>query len=362
MAPTARRAPIARVAFALCALALPAAGANYYSVTSGGAQLDFGDAPRPLSGSGGLFKIPPNPNPAKALVKQTAGADPKQITIPPGVLVRKAPGKKFLGVAKRNNRIFQVRTNATFSVPAATAILKAGGRTGAATTTFTGPGSTSIRYAKKAAQFGGPAQIKALAVTPTRIWARGPSAAVPCKHPTFGGVDSGCIAVLLASHRGTLAAPGAKVGFVTTTPGGPAVMSPGSVLVSVPAATGLVAKSSPLPIGGKTAQFTNMVTSSGFPWTTGMLTISAPTAVGGKELLTLTGMDSRINGVGTLSLVSGALSTRTRTGANANRGWLQINLPEPPAAIGAAAALGALVLIHSLVARRTRAPRGRSSD
>lgn len=360
MAANARRPPIARVAIALCALALPAAAANYYSISSGGAQLDFGDAPRPLSGSGMMFKIPPNPNPAKALVKQTAGADPKQITLPPGVLVRKAPGLKALGVALRNNRIFQIRTNAEFSVPAATAgsaILRAGGRTGAATTTLTGPGGTVIRYAKTVAQFGGPAQIKALAATPTRIWALGPMAmAPPCKHPTFGGADSGCAAVLLASDRGALAAPGAKVGFVLTTPGGPPV---GSVAVSVPFATGLVAKSAPQVM---TSPFTNKATSSGFPWTTGMVTISAPSAAGGAELFTLTGMDSRVKGVGALSLVSGALSIRARTGANANRGWLQITLPEPPAAIGAAAALGALALIRSLVAYRARAAARRRSS
>jgi hypothetical protein len=295
--------------------------------------------------------IAPNPDPAKRLIKQTTGADPKRMTLPPGVFLRKAPGPGFVGVAQQNGRMFQVRTNAAFSAPAnvlGSAFLKAGGRTGAAITTLMGSGSNIIRYAKLAAQFGGPAQIKVVPATPIRVWARD-KAAVPCKHPSFGGADTNCIAYLLPAYPGALAAPGAKVGFATMTVGGPPV-SNNVVAVSVPKATGLVAKSA---VVGKVV-LTNVASSSGFPWTTGKVTISAPSAFGIPERFTLTGMDSRVNGVGTISLVSGALSKRTITAANANRGWLRLTVPEPGALVGAAAALGTLAACHFLMRRRAR--------
>jgi len=103
-----------------------------------------------------------------------------------------------------------------------------------------------------------------------------------------------------------------------------------------------------------TAPISNMATSEGFPWTTGMLTISQPAAKGSPEVFTLTGMDSRVGGVGTISLVAGALSDRVTTGPNANRSWARYTLPEPGAVLGAAAALAMLGVCHGLVRRRSR--------
>src|SRR5687768_17342431 len=94
-----------------CALAvLGSAGAvrgqTYYSLTGGsGAQLQLGnDFFLPVqTGYTSLFpsmtgfpplRIPRQKNPSEALVKQTAGPDPKRITIPPAVLHRPAPGAK----------------------------------------------------------------------------------------------------------------------------------------------------------------------------------------------------------------------------------------------------------------------------
>jgi len=97
----------------------------------------------------------------------------------------------------------------------------------------------------------------------------------------------------------------------------------------------------------------NMVTATkGFPWTTGAITISAPGTP--PELFFLSGTDMRVAGSGNVSLVSGALSQRALSKANANRGWLSLTLPEPTAALGAAGALVMLGICHGLVRRRSR--------
>jgi hypothetical protein len=97
-----------------------------------------------------------------------------------------------------------------------------------------------------------------------------------------------------------------------------------------------------------------MASSIGFPWTTGRITISAAGAAGAAEKFVITGMDSRMNGVGTISLVSGAVSFRNITGTNANRGWLRLIVPEPGAMVGAAAALAVLAICHVVSSRRER--------
>lgn len=49
---------------------------------------------------------------------------------------------------------------------------------------------------------------------------------------------------------------------------------------------------------------------------------------------------------------AGALSQRTLTGPNSNRGWMR--MPEPHAVLGAAAALAVLAICHAVVCRRSR--------
>src|SRR6185295_13543865 len=111
-------------------------------------------------------------------------------------------------------------------------------------------------------------------------------------------------------------AAGGPAGNKQTTPGTPPA-KPGKVALSgEPCAF----KTTPLVATG-TAD--NMATSIGFPWTTGALTISQPAAIAAPEKFHITGMDGRIKGVGTIQLVSSALSKRLATGPNANRTWVE---------------------------------------
>jgi hypothetical protein len=297
--------------------------------------------------------IPVNKNPANALIQQTTGPDPKQITIPPGVLRRPPPGQKALGLAKLNPKLLEVRTNVDLSAPAAklgAAVLRAGGRTGPPVATYHGPiAGDVVIYEKTAAQFGGPLQTRIAPASPNRVFAHN-GVKLPCKHPFFLGADASCQALVFDEAPGTLAAIGAKVGFTLMTPGLLA-MSPARVFASIPNTTGRIAKSAS---AAKSGSLTNMLTSAGFPWTTGRLIVDERSALGDFETFTITGMDSRMNGVGTISLVSGALTKRPFSGPNGNRGWLRLTVPEPGAAIGALAALATLTACHFATRRRTR--------
>jgi hypothetical protein len=344
---------------------------TYYSVTAGGGQAQIGAGlPLPIQaattggtmmspiGTGTMFPpllIPLNANPSKRLVKQTAGPDPKKMTVPPSVFKRPGPGPLKVGVALNNPKVFQVQTNLVFTGPHpafGTMTFQAGGRTGAATTTFNGiPAGATIRYSSSAAQFGGPSQTKVVPATAIKVWANALGAMLPCKHPAFGGANNSCVAPLLAAYPDNTAAAGGPVGFVNSTPGTPVPMTPNVVVVSVPNVMGTVAMSADAMAS---LMLTNMATSAGFPWTTGRIELSQSMALLTPEAFTLTGMDSRMGGVGTLSLVSGALSNRTLSGPNANRSWARYTLPEPGAVLGAAAALAVLGICHGLVRRRSR--------
>jgi hypothetical protein len=300
----------------------------------------------------------------KAAVQQTAGPDPKQITVPVGAFRRHSTVSKVIGVALNNPTVYQVQTNLDYTGPAPAwgkATFKAGGRTGNKTTTFIGiPGTvlkpSIARYSGSAARFGGPSRTKVVVNSPIQVWAHGPApdAVPPCTHPAFGGADPNCLGIMLGANPMTLAVAGAKVASPPdTTPGGFFMDNvKGGVRVVKVAATGLVLAQAK---AANTAPISNMATSDGFPWTTGMLTLSQPTALGGPEVFTITGNDGRVGGVGTLSLVSGALSDRNTSGPNSNRSWAQYKiLPEPGAVLGAAAALAVLGVCHGLVRRRSR--------
>jgi hypothetical protein len=379
------------------------AGTKYYSVNGGGGQGQIGDGlPIPAqdqySAMGGKNKtggpigtytnfppllIPINPDKSKALIKQTTTMtmQPK-MTVAPGVFrripttngkVSGAPVPLFIGVAKNNARVLQVRTTLSFSGPApmltsvmgqkapGTVVFKTGQRPASkATTTYNGtPVGSKVIYKSKGARFGGPSQTKLKNLGSIGVWADLADnikvATLPCVHPVFAGPDNNCFATKVPAYPRTLGAAGGPKSNVQTTAGVPGAM-PGKVNLSVapPTTMGVVAGTilQSKQTGANTGVINNMATSIGFPWTTGALTISQPAAVPAPEKFHITGMDGRIKGVGTIQLVSSSLSKRLATGPNANRSWAEYTLPEPGAVLGAAAALAVLGLCHGLVRRR----------
>jgi hypothetical protein len=89
-----------------------------------------------------------------------------------------------------------------------------------------------------------------------------------------------------------------------------------------------------------------------------MLTISVTANVGPPEIFVLSGMDSRVSGVGAISLVSGSVSARALSGPNANRSWAnyvvgpQIQPTPSMSSHGLAAVFGLLALAGGYVLQR----------
>ena len=373
---TSRSLRIACMLVALSFASTMASAQTYYSITAGGGQAQIGDGlPLPIQpnktvgmgpiGTKSMFPtkllIPLNPDPGKRLIKQT-GAAPAQMKVPPGVFLRVPTKALTVGVANNNPKVFQVRTKLEYSGPNVTkgsmTFKKDGVRTKA--TSFAGsPAGATAFYSGSTNRFGGPSQTRIAALSKVGVWIN-PGAMLPCKHPTFGGANGSCLAPLVPAYPAAIAAAGGamtKAGKVTagtlvSTPGGPPAMSPGVVLLSIPNTTGLIAKQA---VAKQTGTLTNMAISVGFPWTTGQVKLSGVGALNAKEVFTITGKDSRTAmGAGTISLVSGALSSRKLSGSNSNKSWARYTLPEPGAALGAAAALTVLGICHGLVRRRSR--------
>jgi hypothetical protein len=99
----------------------------------------------------------------------------------------------------------------------------------------------------------------------------------------------------------------------------------------------------------------NTAFGGGGPWTTGLVNITALSVLDTPptEKFTLSGSDNRVGGIGTLSMVSGAVSNRTQTGPNGNRGWMNLaiknSLPRPVPGLST----GAVLMLVALVAGST---------
>ena len=386
-----------RIACLLVALAVAGsaqAQTKYYSINGGGGQGQIGDGlPLPaqdqISTMGGKNKtggpigtytnfppllIPVQPGglgpdkagqkwngtklvPGEPVVKQTtAMSKNNQFIARPGILRRVPAGPLVIGVAVNNPKVLQVRTTLSFSGPAktlGTMTFKTGQRV-KNTTTYAGtPAGSKVIYASPTGKrFGGPAQTRVKNLGVIGVWADLAdimTSMMPCKHPNLGGTRADCVANKLPAYPMTFAAAGGPKGNVQKTPGTPPAM-PGTVGVYIDNMTGKIKSSVTLKATGA---LNNKATSVGFPWTTGALTISQPAAFGSPEKFHITGMDGRVNGVGTLQLVASSLSKRLATGPNANRSWAEYQLPEPGAVLGAAGALGMLALCHALARRRS---------
>lgn len=313
------------------------------------------------------------PAPGKAVVQDLTTAQGGAVRMPAGLFARAAgPSPNVIPLFPSNPAVFQVGTSIDFAFPSTQATFAPGGGPGAAVffTTF-GAGDAVISYSGGSKAFGGAAQFLAQAGpgagtgqlnNPTNTAANGPPVASVWIN-FLGKAPATVTQVALVGAGGTNSL--ARVGASVNSPPVTTMWGPGGVVVvnvnRTTTANGAVNADCCIvgPVGtinssvGPVAAFpSNMVIGSkGFPWTTGTITISHPRANGGPEVFFLKGTDTRVAGVGNLSLVSGALSDRTLSGPNANRGWLRMTLPEPQAALGAMGALALLGLCHGLVRR-----------
>jgi hypothetical protein len=358
-----------------------------YSLVGGGGQLQIGGGlPLPIQATNTLATGPIFPTlrvPAvtgAVITGTTAMAAQQKLNIPASVL-SKLPAQLTLGQYAQNPNLYAVATNLGFVWPAAPAVLSTGARTGAKTTSFTTVGGGSIIYSNPlASKFGGPAQfalapgapsglVPAAGVTLYGIGVPGPgnppcvhTALTPTPFPVTG--NAACVAGIAAALPTGLVAIGGPVGVVVITPGGtPSATTrtptPGPVPgvgigafgpgpVKPAGALGTVSFFAFTPAGTMTG-FTNMASSIGYPWTTGTVQVSQITADGAPEFFSIKGGDARnASGVGTIQLVSGALSQRTTSGPNANRGWVRLVLaaaPDVPALSPTMGVVAALVML-----------------
>jgi hypothetical protein len=292
-----------------------------------------------------------------ATVQQTQTASPHQMTICPwqmegGAALGGGTVATWAPQALNNPKLFQISTLLTLKFPAepgrginvpnadGNVVFKANGRTGPPTLTWC-PGnpatnpptctasqtykgvSGQMTYRKLVNQFGGPGQgqvgplVSGVQQGRATLWGKAASYA-PCKHTAFGGSNPGCFAAKGYATPAPLVGAGAPFGYYyKSTPATPVgnnlhvawILTGGTIVGKVPAAV---------------ASFNNNPKGFGGPWTTGQLTIIQPKAVP-PETFTLTGSDGRApTGVGNISLVSGGLSNRAKSGPNANSGWLNL--------------------------------------
>ena len=302
-------------------------------------------------------------------------ASPKPMRIPPSILFAASGAGTMttVGQFQANPALWQIATALSFAWPDTTRTLSAGGRPGSPVSVKVGPGGPgagTVTYTAGAAQFGGPARF---------VLKNGPAAAgglFPGRPVTLWGNVAGqppggagvfnVAGIFNANPAGGPAgtwtsAPlvvGATTGVATATAGTPLHPSNVRLVSGVNAQGSILGVSMPCPVpvpcslGNYNPGLNNMATSSaGFPWTTGMITIMAPAVP--PETFKVTGQDNRdAFGVGSISLVSGAVSSRTLSGPNANRGWVRLTVPEPAAVLGALGAFAMLGLCHAGLARR----------
>lgn len=358
------------VAFVIAAFvwSTTAQAQNAHSL-SGNARFQIGNGlPIPIGGTlipNGRVKVQAN-----QFAIQGTGMDPKPLTLPQSGL--KAPGNPIvLPVFLANSNVFQVRTMVPLTFPKAPAAFAAGGRTGASVVSFCpgdvvlpagNPGCGTVNagsgihgrlvYTKTVAQFGGPAQgtVGGTADVALRV-----TSGAPCTAGVAGSLNPGCRVRMAIANPAPTGAVGAAFGFSNQT-AGMVVPSPSGFFYATITGMGFVANAQLPGLGPGTA---NPVTEYGGPWSTGMVKISITMNVGPvAEIFTITGGDSRMNGVGHISLVAGSVAARSLSGPNSNRGWLNLDLGEPQDLVpalsgrGVAAFIGLLALGGAYALRR----------
>jgi hypothetical protein len=350
------------VAFAFVAGLAATASASVHPL-SGNVRFQVGDGlPIPIG-----FTAPPNGKvlpTTRAVISQPAGADPRAVVFAGGEF-KFAPVPFVIPVLALNPAVFQVLTSLGLTIPLGAESLAASGRTGAAVVQYcqgqvvtaagnpacltpgAGPGVNGLMiYTKTAAQFGGAMSGRVFGGADVALVAGGDAA--PCS-------GANCkINMALASPNST------GTGGIGNAFGGsgmsPGAAPPSGMLTGMITAGGLIqtatATASLLP------GIANPASGGGGPWTTGMLTVSVTAALAGAEVFVLTGGDSRVSGVGAISLVAGSVSNRGVSGPNANRGWLNMTIGSELGALpsmsgpGIAALVGLMSLAGSYAMRQ----------
>jgi hypothetical protein len=354
---------------------------NKYSVT-GDSRSQIGDGlPLPITfapAPNGAVKIKPG-----ATVQQSQGADPKAMRFIGTTEPNFSTTFRNQPVFGLNKAVAQVRTSLVINGPwggtgvVGTRTFEAGGRTGPATfawcpglalplTADPGCGDPAtdtrvtdpkgrVRYQATSNQFGGPfealvgaAGSKGGASVVLMIPDGFAVAGQGCAHPAVGAPnatqtpDTKCVGVFSPIAVDTHAVAGRPIGPPASNfP--PAI--PGNIRPMAITLAGAVTRVLPTP--GGTGPVNNVEASWGFPYTTGIVQVSADDALGSAEAFTLTGSDNRVDGIGTISLVSGGLSDRTLSGSNANRAWLNYTIPG--GAPAPSISNGGLVLLSALM-------------
>jgi hypothetical protein len=325
--------------------------------------------PAPAVDGPGITYWPPlligrAPSTMGTIMQNLSTAAGGQINIPPNVLSNMIGAARIpIAVFPTNPAVFQVRTTINYKWPSAAAVFAPGAGPGIPGTTVVlpGPGGGSIAYQATAKNFGGAAQF-AIAAGPFSGTVKvPPGGTMGSKLPVasvwinaFKKLPASATRALLvgASNYNGLGAAGAPGTTTATTMFGqvPLAVRQFTGMLPILGPAGTVPLSMSFGLANNAA--TNMVTGTkGFPWTTGFIVVTAPGAAP-AEIFYQSGQDLRVAGVGNISMVSGALGQRKLSLANANRGWVTLTLPEPTAALGAAAALSVLGLCHMLVRRR----------
>jgi hypothetical protein len=215
--------------------------------------------------------------------------------------------------------------------------------------------NASLRYeatANALQGFGGTSQ--AVVGGTASVVLRAGATLAPCSATQLGGTNLSCLGAFSVVTINPSAVGGGAFGVANITTPPP---SPGNVRPIVVLTSGTVTQAGATMLGTFPK---NNVKTYGAPFTTGKVTVRAPLAAGGGEVFYLQGSDNRVDGIGSISMVAGGIGSRSLSGDNANRQWLNYVVSPfsvPSISNGGLVLLGALFLAATAwMVRRAVAP------